>query len=87
MTKDPHPSSADHDRPIAAMTWHRRRIRRARHHRESAPQPVTRAAQASDGRSPVIRRLVVFVPRAKRVQRAVVDVVAAAAPAVVPEPA
>ena len=94
-----HPSSAAHDDPLAAMTWHRRRIRRARRNRESAPQPIARVAQSPDGGKaltdtrgaqaqeagrPLIRRLVVFVPRRARAGGAVVrpvEPVAAPGPA------
>jgi hypothetical protein len=88
MTNVLHPSSAEHDRPITAMTWHRRRIRRARQRRESAPRPVARVAQERDAGSPVIRRLVVFVPRAKRAPRAVAELATPpVAPVIAPEPA
>ena len=60
-----HPSSPEHDDPVTAMNWHRRRIRRARRRsRGSSPRPVSRvAAQPSEPRKPLVRRLVVFVPR------------------------
>jgi hypothetical protein len=61
-------SSSAHDDLVTAMSWHRRRIRRARRRSQgSAPQPVTRVAtQAPEAAKPLIRRLVVFVPRATR---------------------
>lgn len=77
-------SSAAHGRRVAAMSWHRRRIRRARRLRESAPQPLAAATPAPDAGRPSIRRLVVFVPRAPRSLRAVTPPVR---PATSPRPA
>jgi hypothetical protein len=61
---DVSPSPSDgHDGPVRGMSWHRRRIRRARRRsRGSAPEPPARVAQASKGRIPSIRRVVVFSP-------------------------
>jgi hypothetical protein len=82
------PSSSAHD-PVTAMSWHRRRIRRARRRsRESAPQPVSRVAtQAPEVIKPLIRRLVVFVPRGAKGARPSGPVVALGEPAAVPGPA
>jgi hypothetical protein len=81
-------SSSAHDDPITAMSWHRRRIRRARRRNgQSAPQTVTRVAQDSGNRSPLIRRLVVFVPRGTRGARAAGAVLPPGEPGAAPGPA
>ena len=87
MTSVTRPPSAEHEQPITSMTWHRRRIRRARQRRESAPQPVARVAQEPDTGRTAIRRLVVFVPRTKRAPRTGGDVARGVVPAAAPAPA
>jgi hypothetical protein len=83
----PHSSTAP-DRPVRAMSWQRRRIRRARRRgRELAPQPLIPASQAPTAGGPSIRRLVVFVPRAPRAPRALSAVTPLARPATAPVPA
>jgi hypothetical protein len=70
------PSSTVDDRAVSAMSWHRRRIRRARrHHRESGPPPAPTAQAPSTGGAP-IRRIVVFVPRTPRAPRSLTPVTA-----------
>jgi hypothetical protein len=82
------PSSSAHNDAVTAMSWHRRRIRRARRRGQgSAPQPVTRVAQVPDAAKPLIRRLVVFVPRGARGARPTGAVAPLGEPGTVPGPA
>lgn len=67
-------ASSSADQSIKAMSWHRRRIRRARRrNQDSAPAATIRLAApepftppAPEARRPLIRRLVVFVPPKQR---------------------
>jgi hypothetical protein len=70
------------------MSWHRRRIRRARHRsRELTPRRFTPGTPAPTADGPSIRRIVVFVPCAQYPPRALTPVIPLALAATAAGPA